>query len=191
MSERVSLLRQTYMLKSMLDRGFASIRDCGGACLAIKEAVGGRCHSRPSSLIAGHALSQTGGHGKLRGSHETQLCCAGSISGTSRIVDDPAKCYRYACEELRQGADFIKIMGGGGVASPTDRIEHVQFSDEDIKVIVTVVRNAGTYVTTAAIQQAIKLGVRGIEHGSLIDLETAMMAEMDACHDQADEFSSC
>lgn len=76
-------------------------------------------------------------------------------------------------------------MGGGGVASPTDRVEHVQFSDEEIRAIVTVARNAGTYVTShsytpRAIQQAIKLGVRGIEHGNLIDLETAkMMAEMD------------
>ncbi|KAJ5675061.1 uncharacterized protein N7477_004995 [Penicillium maclennaniae] len=83
----------------------------------------------------------------------------------------------------RQGADFIKIMGGCGVSSPTDRIDHVQFSDEEIKAIVTVARNAGTYVTShsytpQAIQQAINLGVRGIEHGNLIDSETAkMMAE--------------
>jgi imidazolonepropionase-like amidohydrolase len=121
----------------------------------------------------------------MRGSHDAQLCCGGSLSGISRIVDGPAECYKYAREELRQGADFIKIMGGGGVASPTDRIEHVQFSDEEIKAIVTVARNAGTYVTShsytpQAIQQAVKLGVRGIEHGNLIDLETAnMMAEMD------------
>ena len=185
MSERVSLLRQPYVLKSMLNRGFTSIRDCGGACLAIKEAVEDGVIPGPRLFICGHALSQTGGHGDLRGSHDTQLCCTGSISGISRIVDGPAECYRYAREELRQGADFIKIMGGGGVASPTDRIEHVQFSDEEIRAIVTVARNAGTYVTShsytpAAIQQAIKLGVRGIEHGNLIDLETAkMMAEMD------------
>lgn len=185
MSERVSLLRQPYVLKSMLDRGFTSIRDCGGASLAIKEAVEDGVIPGPRLFIAGHALSQTGGHGDLRGSHDTQLCCGGSISGISRIVDGPAECYKYAREELRQGADFIKIMAGGGVASPTDRIEHVQFSDEEIKAIVTVARNAGTYVTShsytpQAIQQAIKLGVRGIEHGNLIDLETAeMMAKMD------------
>ncbi|OQD90124.1 hypothetical protein PENSOL_c061G03479 [Penicillium solitum] len=184
-SERVSLLRQPYVLKSMLDRGFTSIRDCGGASIAIKEAVEDGVIPGPRLFIAGQALSQTGGHDDLRGSHDTQLCCGGSISGISRIVDSPAECYKYAREELRQGADFIKIMGGGGIASPTDRIEHVQFSDEEIKAIVTVARNAGTYVTShsytpQAIKQAIKLGVRGIEHGNLIDLETAeMMAEMD------------
>ncbi|EKV10333.1 Amidohydrolase [Penicillium digitatum] len=185
MSERVSLLRQPHVLKSMLDRGFTSIRDCGGASLAIKEAVEDDVIPGPRLFIAGHALSQTGGHGDLRGSHDSQLFCGGSISGISRIVDGPAECYRYAREELRQGADFIKIMGGGGVASPTDRIEHVQFSDEEIRAFVTVARNASTYVTShsytpRAIQQAIKLGVRGIEHGNLLDFETAeMMAEMD------------
>jgi imidazolonepropionase-like amidohydrolase len=185
MTERISLLRQPLVLKSMLERGFTSIRDCGGASLAIKEAVEDGVFPGPRLFIAGYALSQTGGHGDMRGSHDAQLCCGGSLSGISRIVDGPAECYKYAREELRQGADFIKIMGGGGVASPTDRIEHVQFSDEEIKAIVTVARNAGTYVTShsytpQAIQQAIKLGVRGIEHGNLIDLETAnMMAEMD------------
>ncbi|KAJ6078887.1 hypothetical protein N7467_008640 [Penicillium canescens] len=185
MTERISLLRQPLVLKSMLERGFTSIRDCGGASLAIKEAVEDGVFPGPRLFIAGYALSQTGGHGDMRGSHDAQLCCGGSLSGISRIVDGPAECYKYAREELRQGADFIKIMGGGGVASPTDRIEHVQFSDEEVKAIVTVARNAGTYVTShsytpQAIQQAIKLGVRGIEHGNLIDLETAnMMAEMD------------
>ncbi|KAJ5747367.1 uncharacterized protein N7511_009063 [Penicillium nucicola] len=185
MTERISLLRQPLVLKSMLERGFTSIRDCGGASLAVKEAVEDGVFPGPRLFIAGYALSQTGGHGDMRGSHDAQLCCGGSLSGISRIVDGPAECYKYAREELRQGADFIKIMGGGGVASPTDRIEHVQFSDEEIKAIVTVARNAGTYVTShsytpQAIQQAIKLGVRGIEHGNLIDLETAkMMAELD------------
>ncbi|KAJ5664651.1 hypothetical protein N7462_011464 [Penicillium macrosclerotiorum] len=186
MTERMSLLRQPHVLKTMLERGFTSIRDCGGASLAMKEAVEEGVLPGPRLFIAGFALSQTGGHGDMRGPHSTQLCCGGSISGISRIVDGPAECYKFARDELRQGADFIKIMGGGGVASPTDRIEHVQFSDEEIKAIVTVAQNAGTYVTShsytpQAIQQAVKLGVRGIEHGNLIDLETAkLMAEKNA-----------
>ncbi|KAJ5097647.1 hypothetical protein N7456_008368 [Penicillium angulare] len=183
MSERISLLRQPHVLKTMIERGFTSVRDCGGASLAMKEAVEEGVLPGPRLFIAGRALSQTGGHGDMRGPHSEQLCCGGSLSGISRIVDGPAECYRYARDELRQGADFIKIMGGGGVASPTDRIEHVQFSDEEIKAIVTVAKNAGTYVTShsytpQAIKQAINLGVRGIEHGNLIDLETAqLMAE--------------
>lgn len=118
MTERISLLRQPHVLKTMLERGFTSIRDCGGASLAIKEAVEEGVVLGPRMFIAGFALSQTGGHGDQRGSHEGQLCCGGSISGISRIVDGPAECYKFARDELRQGADFIKIMGGGGCGQP-------------------------------------------------------------------------
>ncbi|CEJ57817.1 Putative Amidohydrolase [Penicillium brasilianum] len=186
MTERISLLRQPHVLKTMLERGFTSVRDCGGASLAMKEAIEEGVVPGPRLFIAGFALSQTSGHGHMQNRHSDEICCGGSISGISRIVDGPAECYKFARNELRQGADFIKIMGGGGVASPTDRIEHVQFSEEEIKAIVTVAQNAGTYVTShsytpRAIQQAIKLGVRGIEHGNLIDLETAhLMAEKKA-----------
>ena len=119
LSERVSLLRQPHVLKTMLGRGFTSVRDCGGASLAMKEAVEEGVLPGPRLFIAGFALSQTGGHGDMRGPHDAQLCCGGSISGISRIVDGPAECYKFARDELRQGADFIKIMGGGGVVSCT------------------------------------------------------------------------
>lgn len=175
-----SLIRQPHVLKAMLSRGFTSIRDCGGAGYPMKEAIEEGVLPGPRLFVAGRALSQTGGHGDMRSQHDTQLCCGGHPSGISRIVDGVPECLKFAREELRQGADFIKIMGGGGVASPTDAIDHVQFSDEEIKAIVTVARNSGTYVTShsytpAAIQQAISMGVRGIEHGNLLDEETARM----------------
>lgn len=89
-------------------------------------------------------------------------------------MDRVDQCLKYARKELRQGSDFIKIIGGGGVASPTDHVQHLQFSDEEIKAIVIVTNNAGTYVTShaytpQAIQQAIRQGVKGIEYGNLLD----------------------
>lgn len=181
-----SLIRQPHVLKSMLSRGFTSVRDCGGAGYPMKEAIEEGVLPGPRLFVAGRALSQTGGHGDMRSQHDTQLCCGGHESGISRIVDGVPECLRFAREELRQGADFLKIMGGGGVASPTDQIEHVQFSDEEIRAMVTVARNAGTYVTShsytpAAIRQAIAMGVRGIEHGNLVDEETVrLMAQTGA-----------
>ncbi|KAJ0340062.1 hypothetical protein COL154_012276 [Colletotrichum chrysophilum] len=183
MTETKSLIRQPNVLKSMLDRGFTTVRDCGGATLAMKEAVEEGIHPGPRLFISGKALSQTGGHGDMRGRHDTMPCCGGDVSGISRIVDGVPDCLHVARDELRQGADFIKIMGGGGVASPTDRIDSLQFSDEEIRAIVTAATNAKSYVsshcyTTEAVRQAIGQGVRGIEHGKLIDLETAkLMAE--------------
>ncbi|PTB75590.1 hypothetical protein M440DRAFT_1422726 [Trichoderma longibrachiatum ATCC 18648] len=183
MTERVSLIRQPWVLKPMLERGFTSVRDCGGASLAMKEAVEEGVVIGPRLFIAGYALSQTGGHGDMRSSHDQTPCSCGAVSGISRIVDGTSECFRVARDELRQGADFIKIMGGGGIASATDKVENLQFSDEEIKAIVTAAKNNGTYVTShsytpQAIQQAIRQGVRGIEHGNLMNAETAkLMAE--------------
>ncbi|KAL2844121.1 hypothetical protein BJY01DRAFT_235458 [Aspergillus pseudoustus] len=180
LSPNLSLLRQPNMCQSMLDRGFTTVRDCGGATLALKESIQQGLIRGPRLFIAGHALSQTGGHGDRRSQHDPNECCAGHVNGIGRIVDGVAECLKYAREEIRQGSDFIKIMGGGGVASPADQIQHLQFSNEEIRAIVTVAENVGTYVTShaytpQAIQQAVRQGVRGIEHGNLLDEETAIM----------------
>lgn len=180
MSNNQIVLRQPSVCNSMLSRGFTTVRDCGGASLALKESIEEGIICGPRLFIAGHALSQTGGHGDRRQQHDPNECCAGHINGIGRIVDGVDQCLKYAREELRQGSDFIKIMGGGGVASPTDQVQHLQFSDEEIKAIVTVANNAGTYVTShaytpQAIQQAVRQGVKGIEHGNLIDEITARM----------------
>ncbi|EIT72930.1 imidazolonepropionase [Aspergillus oryzae 100-8] len=171
LSDNVSLLRQPSVCQSMLNRGFTTVRDCGGAGLALKGSIQEGVIPGPRLFIAGHALSQTGGHGDRRQPHDRNKCCAGHVNGIGRIVDGVEQCLKYAREEIRQGSDFIKIMGGGGVASPSDQIHHVPFSDEEIKAIVTVANNAGTY----AIQQAISQGVKGIEHGNLLDEATAKL----------------
>ncbi|GIJ81660.1 hypothetical protein Asppvi_000159 [Aspergillus pseudoviridinutans] len=180
LSPSLSLLRQPTVCQSMLDRGFTTVRDCGGASLALKESIADGVFPGPRLFIAGHALSQTGGHGDRRGQHDPNECCAGHVNGIGRVVDGVEQCLKYAREEIRQGSDFLKIMGGGGVASPSDQIQHLQFSNEEIRAIVTVAENIGTYVTShaytpQAIQQAVREGVKGIEHGNLLDEETARL----------------
>ena len=165
----------------MLKRGFTSVRDCGGASLALKEAIEEGVIPGPRLFIAGKALSQTGGHGDVRGAHNTSQCCSGLP--IARRCDGVPSCLLASREELRQGADFIKIMSGGGVASPTDKLESIQFTDEEVRAISSVAKGAGTYVTAhaytpASIRHAIDNGVTGIEHGNLIDESTARyMAE--------------
>lgn len=182
-ADDVGLLRQPHVIYSMLKRGFTSVRDCGGASLALKEAVNEGVFPGPRLFIAGRALSQTGGHGDTRGSHTTSECFAGLE--LARRCDGVAECLKAAREEIRQGADFIKIMSGGGVASPTDKLESIQFTAKEVRAISTVAKQAGTYVTAhaytpASIRHAIDNGVTGIEHGNLIDEETARyMAEKD------------
>lgn len=178
-----AILRMTFVCRDMLSRGFTTVRDCGGAPYALKQACESWLVPGPRLFISGHALSQTGGHGDFRSAHDHTHCSSGFVSGLGRICDGVPECMRVARDELRCGADFIKIMGGGGVVSPTDRLMNKQYSPEEIQAMVLVAENAHTYVTCHAytpesIQTAIMNGVKGIEHGNLIDRPTAkMMAE--------------
>jgi imidazolonepropionase-like amidohydrolase len=185
MPESEALLRMTYVCRDMLYRGFTSVRDCGGAPGALKQSCSEWLVPGPRLFISGHALSQTGGHGDFRHQHDHSHCSSSFVSGLGRVCDGVAACIAVARDELRRGADFIKIMGSGGVVSPTDKLENHQFCPEEIQAMVMVANNAHTYVTCHAyspqsIRIAIDNGVRGIEHGNLIDRDTALlMAEKD------------
>jgi imidazolonepropionase-like amidohydrolase len=182
-----SLIRQPWLARQILRRGFTTVRDCGGAGLALKEALNGDLYPGPRLFISGHGISQTGGHGDLRGSKDAEFaCCGGNIKGLGRIADGVDQCLHAAREELREGADFIKIMVSGGVVSPTDKLTSLQYTPEEIRAFTKVASDSATYVTAhaytpAAIQNAISNGVMGIEHGNLIDEPTAkLMAEKGA-----------
>lgn len=179
----VSVLRQPYVCAQMLHRGFTTVRDCGGALLALKEAINDGVFPGPRLFIAGHALSQSGGHADYRGPHDHSFCCGGVTTGLGRVCNGVSQCMQAVREEIRSGADFIKIMGSGGVSSPTDKIDHLQFTGAEIRAMAECAANAGTYVTAhaytaKAIRHCIDNGARGIEHGNFIDEPTAkLMAE--------------
>lgn len=171
----VSHFRQPFLCAQMLGRGFTTVRDTGGATLALKEALADDVFPGPRLFISNKALSQTGGHGDHRAAHD-HSCCGGGI--ISAVCDGVPGCTVAAREQLRTGADFIKIMVGGGVASPTDRLENTQFTAAELQAITEVAASYGTFVTAhaytpQAIRHAGDNGVRGIEHGNLMDEETA------------------
>ncbi|CZT18352.1 related to imidazolonepropionase and related amidohydrolases [Ramularia collo-cygni] len=180
----VSVLRQPYVCAQMLYRGFTTVRDCGGALLALKEAINDGVFPGPRLFIAGHALSQSGGHADFRGAHDSSFCSCGDLTGLGRVCNGVAGCMQAVREEIRTGVDFIKIMGSGGVSSPTDKIDHLQFTGAEIRAMVECAANAGTYVTahaytSKAIRHCIDNGARGIEHGNFLDVPTAkLMAEL-------------
>lgn len=163
----------------MLDRGFTTVRDCGGAGLAIKQAMEEGLFPGPRMFISGHGISQTSGHGDARRFSDAEYeCCGGHTRELGRIADGVEQCPHAAREELRQGADFNKIMCSGGVVSPTDRLTNVQYTPEEVRAFAKVASDSGTYITAhaytpAAIRNAIENGVMGIEHGNLIDEPTA------------------
>ena len=169
---------------SSLDRGFTTVRDVGGAdiglALAIKEGLLDRV---PRLFYGGRVISQTGGHGDFRpGDHsldERHICGCTFHCDQFAVIADGADAVRKAVrEELRRGASHIKIMASGGIASPTDPLDRCQYSDGEIRAAVEEADRAGSYVAahchpTEAVQRAAALGVKSIEHATLINQETA------------------
>ncbi|OQV08924.1 hypothetical protein CLAIMM_13131 [Cladophialophora immunda] len=183
LSPDTSLLRQPEIGQAMLDRGFTTVRDCGGALLPLKLAFEEGIHPGPRLFIAGRQLSQSGGCGDKRSAFDDSHCCGGAKQLSCRTVDGVPECLKFTREELRLGSDFIKIMAGGGVSSPRGGLGDIEFTEDEIKAITTVASNAGTFVTAhaytpAVIQHAVNCGVLGIEHGNFLDKATAeLMAQ--------------
>jgi imidazolonepropionase-like amidohydrolase len=173
-------LQAAKVLEGMLQRGFTTIRDAGGADGGFAEAVEEGLVRGPRLFPSGRALSQTGGHGDLRPRTRSVVTCAccEEGAGLARIADGVAECRRAARDELRKGATQIKIMASGGVASPYDPVSNLQYSEEEVRAIVEEARAWHTYVmahaySAEAIRRSIDFGVRSIEHANLIDRETA------------------
>jgi len=168
------------LMKDMLHRGFTTVRDVAGADYGLAQAVEEGLFLGPRVVFGGKALSQTGGHGDMRGpgsSFQDDHQCCPSISIICDGVDAVRKGAR---DQLRTGANHVKIMLSGGVASPTDRVDSTQFSDEEIVAAVEEARAVNRYVTghaytARAVNRGLRLGVRCIEHGNLIDDESVAL----------------
>ena len=170
-------IKSLEILKGMLSRGFTTVRDAGGADWGLSRHLSENPTSGPRLLFCGHALSQTGGHGDMRGPGENSLhecfCCA----GLGHICDGLPEVLKASREEIRRGATHLKVMASGGVSSPTDRITSTQFSEEELSAIVNEANAANIPVmahayTAKAINRALMCGVTSIEHGNLLDIKS-------------------
>jgi imidazolonepropionase-like amidohydrolase len=165
-------------LESALSRGFTTVRDAGGGDIGLVRATQLGLIRGPRLLMAGKAISQTGGHGDMRPADAVPLCSCGYQGALSAVVDGPDEMRRAVREQLRQGATQIKLFVSGGVLSPTDPIWMNQFTDEEIRAAVEEAATRRTYVmahahTADAVQRCIRNGVRSIEHGTLMDRASA------------------
>ena len=174
--------RAAQLMKGMIDRGFTTVRDTGGADWGLKTAVETGLLAGPRLFISAKAIGPTGGHSDSR--RRTDLgarcgCCNAMVH--SMALADGADAVRQAVrEQMRQGADQVKIMCSGGVASPYDPLDSLQFSPAEIAAATDEARNFGRYVlahayTPEAITRAVENGVRTIEHGNLIDDKSARL----------------
>ena len=166
------------MLQDTLMRGYTTVRDAAGADFGLAQAVALGLIIGPRVFFAGKSLSQTGGHGDLRATERLELCPCGYSGTLSVVVDGEDEVRKAAREELRQGAHQIKLHLSGGVLSPSDPIWMPQFTDAEIRAAVEEAATRRTYVmahahTADAALRCVRLGVRSIEHGTLIDNDTA------------------
>ncbi|MGY0489475.1 amidohydrolase family protein [Streptomyces sp. WG-D5] len=173
------------LLEAMLRRGFTTVRDAGGLDRGVTDALDAGLFNGPRVFRSGRVISQTGGHGDFAPASNDPHLCACHISSTwfAHVADGSDAVRRAVREELKGGAHQIKIMASGGLSSPTDPVDMVQYTPEEIRAATTEAAARGSYVMAHAfapdaIVQAVTAGVRSIEHGLLLDAASAqVMAE--------------
>ena len=155
--------------------GITTVRDAGGADLGVKRAVEEGIVRGPRLQISLTMLSQTGGHGDgwMPSGFDLGMVYPGM---PSQIVDGVEDARRKVRELIRNGADVIKIATSGGVLSPTDSPDQRGFAFDEIQMMCEEARAAGLHVMSHAqaaigIKNAVRAGVRSIEHGIYIDDE--------------------
>jgi imidazolonepropionase-like amidohydrolase len=176
-------VRAASLMRAMIDRGFTTVRDTGGADWGMRDGVAQGYLPGPRMFIAGRALGPTGGHSDARRRTDTGIgaCrCCNAMSFCLEVVDGADAVRAAVREQLRQGVDQIKIMVSGGVASPYDPLDSRQFSLEEIAAAVEEAEAFGRYTqahayTPDAITRAVSQGVRTVEHGNLIDEKSARL----------------
>ena len=179
-------LSMAKLAEATVRRGFTTVRDTGGHTTGLVRAIAAGLCQGPRIIRSGRAISQTGGHGDVAVALEAGLCACQVLSNDfSHVADGPDAVRGAVRHELRDGSDFIKLMTSGGVASPTDPFECVQYTPEEVRAATVETEHRNTYATAHAYQPeavslAIENGVRCIEHGNLVDEATvARMAELD------------
>lgn len=173
-----------------LMRGFTTVRDVGGPVVGLKRAIDEGIVKGPRIYPSGAVITVTSGHGDFRELTDLPRTIGGTLTrmeqlGGSMVADSPDEVRVRTREQLMQGASQVKLTAGGGVSSPFSPIDVTTFTEAELRAAVEAAENWGTYITVhaftpAAIQRAIAVGVKCIEHGMLMDDATAkLMAEKD------------
>ncbi len=169
--------------RETLARGFTTVRDLGGDVEGLIRAIRAGHAQGPRIVRAGRMLSQTGGHGDAESGPRPVPQCACEMRHTAfGIVADGVDAVRKAARHnLRDGSDFLKIHVSGGVATPSDPLESIQYTRDEIAAVCQEARNRHTYVAAhayspASIRLAVENGALSIEHGNMIDQDAARFA---------------
>jgi len=168
----------------MLMKGITSVRDIAGNSRGIANAIQKDLLIGPRLYTSGGVLSHTGGHGDWGAKNDAEPNDYGALIQQSYIVDGREDVIRASRRNFRGGADFTKIMAGGGVSSVFDPLEILGATKEEVDAAVEIATDYGTYVAVHAYHdksynRALDAGVRSFEHGFLVTEPTVeRMAKM-------------
>src|SRR2546430_3190817 len=157
-----------------LEAGFTTVRDVGAVefvDVALRNAINEGAVVGPRMAVATLALSATGGHGDLNGFSPYLR-----VEGFSGIADGVDELRKKVRENVKRGADWIKVLAGAGVLSEEESAGAPQYSQEELNGIVTEAAMWGHKVAAhahgaEAIKRAARAGVASVEHGGLVDEE--------------------
>lgn len=163
-----------------LDAGVTTVRDLGASeyiDVALKRAIEKGDVVGPRIVPAGLAISSTGGHGDLTGFSPHV-----KIEALSGVADGVAEVRKLVRNNVKYGADVIKVLAGGGVLSEEENVGGPQFTQEELNALVDEAAMWGRKVAAHAhgaepIKRAIRAGVASVEHASLIDDEGIRLAK--------------
>lgn len=165
-------------------RGFTTVRDLGGPTFSFKQAIDGGLIPGPRIFPSGAMITTSGGHGDLRLPTEIprdgHRLSSGELFGAGAIADSVGDLKMRIREQFLQGASQVKITAGGGVSSPRSPLDMLTYSEEELRAAAEVARDWNSYLTVHAympktVQRAVAAGVPCVEHGHLIDEETARL----------------
>ncbi|MEM9012844.1 MAG: amidohydrolase family protein [Pseudomonadota bacterium] len=168
----------TRLLEGALDRGYTTLRDAGGGTQGLALALEAGLIDGPRFFYPGKAITQTGGHGDMRRKGWIEPCGCAYSGVVCQSVDGEDEMRRAARETFRQGAHQLKLFLSGGVSTDLAPLAMPHFSDAEIGVAVEEAARRGSYVmahchTDEGSLRGVRLGIRSIEHGSLIGADTA------------------
>ena len=175
------LLGAAWQVGLLLEAGFTSVRDMSEQGCYLERARARGILRSPKIMPGGRCLGISSGHGDIW--PFTDIDDFNRVNSISRLCDGVDDCIRAVREQFRNGAKFIKILATGGVSSPMDDVNDVQFSFEEMKAIVDEAHRHQSYVAAhctghEGAYQALLAGVECIEHGVLLtQREIDLMAE--------------
>ncbi|GAB5401572.1 MAG: amidohydrolase family protein [Aureisphaera sp.] len=166
--------------KRTLMAGFTTVRDLGGSGVnvSLRNAIAKGKIPGPRLFTAEKAIGTTGGHADPTNGRKKELM--GDPGPAQGVINSPADARKAVRQRYKNGADWIKITATGGVLSVAKSGQNPQFTQEEVNEIVKTAKEYGMKVAAHAhgiegMQRAIRAGVTTIEHGSLMDKETAAL----------------